>query len=1101
MLMVFIFLLINSVSATNENITTENDIVKDTENILESTDIQEHESTQENLGTIKNYQNKTMKESGTKTDPEIRLSGSEIHPGKEKTFLALLPSDATGTAIFRISKNNISPKLKVEDGQVSYTYTIPKTFNSQKYYLYLIYSGDSKYNAKRVNTTLTLTPEGGKVNATMTLKNYTTKFNTQKTLTVKLNKDATGSVVFKVDNKNISKAVRVKNGSASYSYTTGLTPGNHTLSVVYSGNFKYEETKISSILTINKLSSKLNVTKVTSKAGKLTVFTANATDALGRPVKNMKVQFRLNGKFIGSNKTNSKGVVKLYYTVPSSLYTKTNNLTVTSIATKTILNSTKKSTLVLQQLKTKVMVPNISTKPSKTVVITATVVDEFNNYVTKGTVTFKKGNTTLKTVKVSNGFAKYTYTSNYQTSNKTYIYATYTGDWKYASNTGKGTYKVTKLKTTISPNSVDANPDSRITLTALVRDQNQNHATDGSVKFSIGSKVVGTVTVKNGVASLKYTLKSYDAGDYRIKAEYLGSKVYKSSSSLNTLTVTRYDTNIKGSQINAVVGQKTTISVSVTDDENYKVKNGQIQFYVENKYVGISNVSNGVAKIEYAAPSEYDGKIVNYYATYVKNGLYESSSYSNTIIVAHQKTVYVNPNGSDSNLGDESHPFKTLKHAVEHITLFGTIKLSSGTFSASGIKIDQSINIIGSGRDRTFIDGGNSGTPIFNVSKRNVLLTIDGVTIQNAKSNSQFSAGAIVSSGKLNINNSRFKNNVGNGAYSGGAIYTNGILTATNTEFTNNIVTNANSQGGAIRNYDNTTYITNCRFDSNKVTGTNSTGGSVLYSDSGNIIINQTTFTNNGATGKYVTGGVIRSIYGAVVIDKSTFTNNHITSTDTAVGGIIGSLSSGISIQNSAFTSNSIDATNSAGGSVIYVETAALDINNSTLNSNKVKANNVYGGTIYSYKAVVSISNSEINSNTVNANNNGFGGTIYSFSGNLTVTHTKFNNNMVKSKDIALAGAIYTYSTTRITNSNFEKNSVNATSIGGGAIANMGDLTVSQSNFIDNNALNTGNAITTTSTAINNINDNYWGSASPTWNTLLYSLATPTSYSKTKFDT
>lgn len=1101
LLIIFVFMMITNVSANSTNDTVQKNIVEQKDNMQDTVNIDESGSVKDNAEITKKTVNDTVKEdASTKVDPEIRLSGSEIHPGVKKTFLALLPQDSKGTVTFRISKTNISPKIKVEDGQASYTYTIPKTFNSQKYYLYAIYSGDSKYNAKRVNATLILTPEGGKVNASMILKNHTTKYNTAKKLTVKLNKDATGTVVFKVDNRNISKAVKIKNGTASYTYTTGLTPGNHTLTAVYSGNFKYEPTNVSSNLTINKLKSKLNVTKVTAKAGNITLFTATATDELGRKIKNMKVQFRLNGKFIGSNKTNSKGIAKLYYKIPSSLYTKTNNITVNTITTKTIMNSTRKTTLTLKQLKTKVMVPNISTKPSKTIVITATVVDEFNNYVTKGTVTFKKGNKTLKTVKVSNGFAKYTYKSNYQTSNKTYIYAIYKGDWKYASKTGRGTYKVTKLKTTISPNFVDAKPNSVVTLTAIVRDQNQNHATDGTVRFSIGSKVIGKAKVKDGVATLKYTLRSYKAKDYRIKAEYLGTKVYKSSSSLNRLTVSRYDTTIKGGQVNAVAGEKTTITVSVTDDENYKVNKGQIKYYINNEYIGTAGVSKGTSSITYVPPSAYDGKTVTYYANYVKNDFYESTSYSNTMIVAHQKTVYVSPNGSDTNLGDQAHPFKTLQHAVSHITLFGTIKLSSGTFYASGIKLDESISIVGSGRDKTFIDGSSSGSSIFNISKRNVLLTIDGITIQNGKSNTKFSAGAIVTSGKLNINNSRFRNNIGSGAYSGGAIYTNGILTVTNTEFVNNVVSNVNSQGGAIRSYSNTTYITDCRFDSNRVTGSNSTGGSVIYADSSDVIINGTTFTKNTATGKYVTGGVIRSIYGAVVIDKSTFTVNTVTSTDTAVGAVVGALSSGVSIQNSAFTSNSIEAVNSAGGSIVYVETAALEMSNSKINSNKVSGKYVYGGAIYSYKAVTDINNSEFNANTINASANGYGGALYSLSGNVTVTRSKFNNNTIKSKDIALAGAIYTYSTTTISNSSFENNNINATSLGGGAIANMGDLTVTQTNFIDNYAYNAGNAITTTTTAINSINNNYWGSSSPTWSNLLYSLAAPTSYSKTKFN-
>lgn len=1098
LLIVFVFLIVTTSSAAQQD-TSHEQTIKENDNTI-NTYATEKDNVQEkyiekNIETsAKGDANSTV----SKTDPDIRLSDSEIHPGKDKTFLALLPMDAAGHATFKIDSKNISSQIPVEDGQVSYTYKIPNTFNRENYTLYLVYSGDETYNKKTVNATLTLTPEGGKVNATMTMKNYATKIYSAKTLTVKLNKDATGQVVFKIDNKNITKAIAVKNGVAKYSYKTGLTPGNHTLTASYTGNYKYEPTNISSKFIITKLNSKITPNNVTSKAGRLTMFKATLIDELGRAVKNMKVTFKLNKKVIGRNKTDSKGVIRLYYKIPSSLYTKTNNITVESSTAKSIKETKSNSRLTLKQLKTKVSVPSISTKPSKTVVITATVVDEFKNYVTKGYVTLKKGNKVLSKVKVSNGFAKYTFKANYQTSNKTYIYAKYVGDWKYASSSGKGTYKVTKLKTTTKPSSIETKPNSRITLTTRVSDQNQNVVTEGKVKFSIGKKVIGSTTVKNGIAKIRYKLNSYNAGNYRIKCVYLGSKIYKASSKTNTLTVNRYDTTLSGGPVNAVVGKKSSITLSVTDEEKYNVNKGTVKYYVNDEYIGSAKVSRGVSKLTYTLPGKFDGKIVKYYATYIKNGIYDSSSYSDTLTVTHQKTVYVSPSGKDTNVGDKTHPFKTIQHALTHTSLFGVIKVSPGKYSLSGIQLNESVTIKGSGRDKTVIDGCNSGKTIFNITKRNAVLTLEGITLVNGKSNSQFSAGAIVTSGKLSIKNSRFVNNTGNGVFSGGAIYTNGILNITNTEFINNKVTNANSQGGAIRCYENTTYITKCKFDSNKVTGSNSTGGSAIYADSSDIILNGTTFTKNSANGKYVTGGVIRILSGALVVDKCKIYGNSIKATDYAIGGVIGSLSSGVSITNSAINSNTVQATNTAGGSVLYVETAAVEINNTKMNSNRVTSKNAYGGAIYNYRAYITIDGSEMNANMLTATANGYGGAVYSFSGNLTVKKCKFNNNTIRSNDIALAGAIYSYSNLSISYSDFEGNNINASSLGGGAISNMGYLNASKSNFVNNYAYDSANAITATNTAVNNINGNYWGSATPEWNKLLFSVTQPSNYSQTR---
>lgn len=1093
----FVFLIISSVSAA-DNITKEKEITGTTSTLSEVSQktyksLEKQSYTQESVKSEKNTTTSNKK----LEDPDIRLSDSEIHPGVEKTFLALIPEDATGSSVFKINNKAISPKLKPEDGMVLYTYLIPKTYKSEKYALKLVFSGDNKYSAKTVNATLTLTPEGGKVNATMRMKNSSIKYYTPSTLTIKLNKDAFGVISLKANDTNITTR-RFSNGTFNYNYTTRLTPGVYTLTAYYNGSYKYNPTTINATLKVNKLKSTLQIGNYTSKAGKNTLFKANMKNELNKPASNMNVTFKLNNKVIGSNITNSKGNVWLHYILPSSLYNKNYTLTASGAATNTTLGSRNSSKLKLTQLKTKVKIPNISTKPSKTVTISATVLDEFNNYVSKGVVTFKKSGKILGKVKVSDGFAKFTYTTNYRTSNKTYIYASYVGDWKYASSKGKGTYQVTKLKTTTSLNSIDAKPTSTITFQAIVRDQNQNYATAGSIKFYLNGKAVKTAKVKNGVAIAKTSIKSYIAKNYRIKAVYNGSKVYKPSSSTNTMIVTRYDTTIHGDEMLAIVGSTSKITLSVIDEENYNVNNGQIKYYVDNKYIGTSKVKNGVSTIRYTVPKEYDGKIVKYYATYEKNGIYESSSYSNSLTVTHQKTVYVSPKGSDTNLGSKDQPFKTIKYAVDHISLFGIVKLAPGTYATSGLTLNTSVNIMGSGRDVTFIDGKQSGVPVFNITKRNAVLTIQGVTIKNALSRQEFSAPAIVTSGKLNIKRSRFVNNTANGAYSGGAIYTNGILNVTNTEFINNKVTSTNSQGGAIRCYDNTTYITNCKFANNKVTGKNSTGAAAIYADSSDIIINKTTFTQNVANGKYITGGIIRTISGAIVIADTKFNNNNVTATDYAVGGMIGSLNSGVSLINTTVNSNTVKASSNAGGSAVYVELAAMDIRDSKITSNTVSAKNSYGGAIYAYKANVNINTTEIKNNRLTGTDNGYGGAIYAHEGQLNVTKCKINTNTIKANKLALAGAIYSYSKVIIKNSDFEKNNINASNLGGGAIANMGTLTVSRTNFINNTAVNAGDAITATSNAKNSIENNYWGSSSPDWKTLLYSVKKPKTYSKTK---
>ena len=1035
-----------------------------------------------------------------KMEPDIRLASSNITPGKDKTFFIMI-GDATGTITLKINDTVIADNVELEDGSVFYRFHVPEDFRFEKYNFTVIYNGDFQYNPGSAQVTLTLVPEGGKVNSTMNLDNFTVKYSLINDITVNLDDNAFGNIIFTINNKNnnYTETVEFENGTCVYHFNTNITPGVYNLTANYTGCYMYRPICMNSTLIIEKLNSKVSTVDVSSKAGNLTLFTARVVDEFGNPLQKMNVNFSLNNDNIGFNRTDEDGNVELYHTLSYRLYDKQYTIFARSIASDTIANDTANATLTLNQLKTRTLVPNISSIPSRYTTLTATIVDEFNNPVLKGNVTFKKDNTTITTVEVAEGYVKYQYESNFETASSSHIYAIYEGDWKYADSEGNGTYVVNKLKTTTVSSSLEAKPNSEIKFNARLFDEIQNSVTEGNVTFKINNITVGTAEVKNGYARLTYNLKDYAVGEYVITTEYSGSSIFKDSSAISVLKVSRYGVIINGNSINAIVGNYTTITLEVFDEEKYHVETGTVEFSINSEYIGRANVTKGYVNFEYLVPSKYDGKTVRYYATYLTNDLYDSSSYSNTMLVSHQNIVYVSPKGNDSNLGDEQHPFKTLEYAIDHITLFGTIYLSEGTYTTKGITLNNSITIIGKGRDTTIIDGLKSGQPIFNMSRRNVVLTLDGVTLQNGKCDKEFSAGAIVTSGKLTIMNSRFRDNTCSGNYSGGAIYTNGILNLTNTEFINNTVTNINSQGGAIRTYDNATYITNCTFKFNKVTGSNSTGASVLYCDSGDLIINGTVFDGNIAQGGFVTGGVIRTIFGAVVIDNSTFTNNQIKATDYGIGGIVGSIGSGILINNSRLVSNTVDGTNSAGASIVYVETAVLEIENSEIRSNKVISKEIFGGAIYGFKAVVNMTNNTVHFNNVNASANAYGGVLYTFEGNLTVDKTKFINNTARAKDMVLAGVLYSDSNVTITDSDFVNNNINASNLGGGAIANMGNLTMTHSNLIDNYAYNAGDAITATEDSVNIIEDNYWNSDNPSWDKLLNGLSQPKSYSKTKF--
>ncbi|WP_427831782.1 beta strand repeat-containing protein [Methanobrevibacter intestini] len=109
-----------------------------------------------------------------------------------------------------------------------------------------------------------------------------------------INGDATGNVTFAIG--NITKTAAVVNGKADATLS-GVTPGNHTLTVYYSGDNKYDS-----------LNNEYNVSVVKSTVANLTVkdlekyfggsekLEAVLTDYLGNPIVNGTVIFNINGK-------------------------------------------------------------------------------------------------------------------------------------------------------------------------------------------------------------------------------------------------------------------------------------------------------------------------------------------------------------------------------------------------------------------------------------------------------------------------------------------------------------------------------------------------------------------------------------------------------------------------------------------------------------------------------------------------------------------------------------------------------------------------------------------------------------------------------------
>ncbi len=1107
-----------------QEITNENSIVSDADNSLYSN----NDNVQIDDLSNKKQLGNTSIQSNVKVNPQIRLSNYDIKPNQSVLFYARIVSpNATGKGVFKINGITISNTLNVENGIVRYNYTIPTNFGSPTYNLTFVYGGNSLYNKYTCNSTLTL--YSNNITPTIVLQNYTAKTYKNVTFKVKINRDATGNVVFKINNNTISPLIKLTKGSASFTYDLNLIPRTYRLSVVYSGSYMYNGGVATSNLIVKKLSSTIVVSNVTSNAGNYTKFTAVAKDENGKPYKNVKVIFKLNGLSFGSNNTNSKGVVTCYYTIPYQYNMQRYTINVTSADTRYIEGNKNSSKLRLTTLTTNTIVVNKSAKYDSEVYIDVTILDYYKNRVQRGNVTLYIDGVEVTDSKynctVVNGAVRYKYSLSNISASSFKVDAVYHGNWKYIDSNGTGKITLAKLNTQTRAHNLITKTGKAGSFIADVIDENGNKVNSGNVLFTVQNTFVGKAPVIDGLANYTKVLPLYSAGKYVITAYYQGDSRYYSSNNTNTLNVSRLKTTTKAIDYTGVVGSTIKINVSVVDEDGYNVEFGEVKIYINKTVVGNGTVKNGYAIINYVLPRKYENQKFEYTAVFSQNNIYDTSSAVAHISNYYQNEVYVSPTGNNNNLGDKNHPFKTIAYAVSHTSLLGTVHVAAGTYYEHDIPVTRSVKLIGSGNP--IIDGNNKGT-VINVQLVQAILTIENMQIINGRSTIALTGGAITSKGTLNIKNVKFINNTASGASSGGAIYSTGYINLTSVTFTNNVASHVNSQGGAIYSDSNITNINSSYFNNNKVTGTNSTGGSAIYSSNGNVLINNTRIINQQAKGSMITGGAIKVSGSDLILINTNITNATSNGSQYTMGGAIGGLGGSVAIINSTLNLNKAYANNVVGGSAVYLQYGNLTLSNANINSNYAKSVNIMGGAVYAYSANSIILNSRFNGNVLTSSTNGFGGAYYQDGGYLTAYSTSFTNNnasgnssyggamyfsgdkiylngttftgnYLRANSFAIGGALSVDSSDAIiTASDFINNKVSASTLGGGAIATTNVLTVSTTNFINNNASNIGNAITGSGSNVV-ITNNYWGQTTPDWSKLLFNVNTPSSYSKTQF--
>ena len=440
-----------------------------------------------------------------------------------------------------------------------------------------------------------------------------------------------------------------------------------------------------------------------------------------------------------------------------------------------------------------------------------------------------------------------------------------------------------------------------------------------------------------------------------------------------------------------------------------------------------------------------------------------SASYGGAIVNVKDLTVrnteFVNntPNaifnyvgfGGNLDLGIEN--FTDLQNAIGLVT--GTLTLNQNVVMTddeaanfvNGVIINKNIRIDGKGHT---IDAKNLGR-IFEIDG-GFAVTLTNATLINGKADN---GGAIYNFGNLDLVHVNFVNNT---AKYGGAImnYAYGLVLDDST-FTNNTA----KIGGAIYNSADCFVVGNSTFANNTATS----NGGVIFNYGIGFVVGNSTFVNNSAAdgaGAILNGG------RGFVVGNSTFANN----TATSKGGAIYNYGIGFVVGNSTFANNTAEdagavyneGDNSVVGNSTFVNNTATSIGGAIINNGKLvvdnsafedNAANYYGGAIFNWDDL-QVTNSAFDGNDILVRNiramdnvDHGGAAIYNWkNGKLDISKSNFTNNIKNYKNgNLLVGAVATIGDATISDSYF----VNNSGRWGGALSVMGGESSSATNFID----------------------------------------------------
>jgi hypothetical protein len=515
----------------------------------------------------------TVNQDGTSTSVTATPTSSVF--GQSVTFTASVSPNApgagkpTGTVTFKAG-STILGTATLSSGSASIT-TSALAVGSDS--ITATYSGDTNFAGSFGSTTETVKQDASTTSVTASRSSSNSGQAVTFTATVSASSPGsgtpTGTVTFK-DGSTILGTGTLSSGSASFT-TSSLSAGSHTITAIYNGDGNFTTSSGSATENVNQggaTTTMVSANPASSVYGESVSFTATVTANVassGTPAGS--VTFRQGSTVLGTATLNSNGRATL---TSSRLPAGTDTVTATYNGSTTFASSSDSTIETVSKDGSTTTVSEGPTNPvfGEMLYFTATVYGSAHTSGTPtGTVTFTEGSTVLATVALTNGSAKFRYSSLSVGANT--ITATYSGDSNYIPCFGSLTDPVAQdaTSTVLVTSATRSAFGQSVTFTARVSAKYPGSGTpNGSVTFEDGSTILGTAML-NSLGQATFTTSNLAVGTHNIVAIYGDDSQFLSSTSMGLKQVVVKDattTAVVSSLNPSTVGQAVTFTATVS---------------------------------------------------------------------------------------------------------------------------------------------------------------------------------------------------------------------------------------------------------------------------------------------------------------------------------------------------------------------------------------------------------------------------------------------------------------------------------------------------------------------------------------------------------